>query len=136
MAPVHSESHRHARWAREINKTTKHNKKQHNKKQQGGIRNTFLIERTGGESKDSNMKRLSIKFVISHQALVFLTALVIQRSLAQNTMVKMCLFYENSSGHARSDPIINQNCASGHVHTVSFCLCFIFIHTGLLIFIS
>lgn len=38
---------------------------------------------------------------------------------AQNTMVKMCLFYPNPSGHARSDPIINQNCASGHVHTVS-----------------
>lgn len=32
-------------------------------------------------------------------------------------MVKMCLFYPNESGHARSDPIINQNCASGHVHT-------------------
>ena len=39
---------------------------------------------------------------------------------AQNTMVKMCLFYKNPSGHARSDPIINQQCASGHVHTVSF----------------
>lgn len=34
-------------------------------------------------------------------------------------MVKMCLFYENPSGHARSDPIINQQCASDHVHTVS-----------------
>ena len=34
-------------------------------------------------------------------------------------MVKMCLFYDNPSGHARSDPIINQQCASGHVHTVS-----------------
>jgi hypothetical protein len=32
-------------------------------------------------------------------------------------MVKMCLFYENPSGHARSDPIINQQCASDHVHT-------------------
>ena len=39
---------------------------------------------------------------------------------AQNTMVKMCLFYKNPSGHARSDPIINQQCASAHVHTVSF----------------
>jgi hypothetical protein len=36
-----------------------------------------------------------------------------------NSMVKMCLFYPNPSGHARSDPIINQQCASGHVHTVS-----------------
>jgi len=34
-----------------------------------------------------------------------------------NEMVKLCLFYPNESGHARSDPIINQNCASGHVHT-------------------
>lgn len=37
---------------------------------------------------------------------------------AQGQMVKMCLFYDAPSGHARSDPIINQNCASGHVHTV------------------
>ena len=48
---------------------------------------------------------------------------------AQNTMVKMCLFYPNPSGHARSDPIINQNCASGHVHTVSF------VHTSLSFFL-
>ena len=34
-------------------------------------------------------------------------------------MVKMCLFYPSPSGHARSDPIINQQCASDHVHTVS-----------------
>jgi hypothetical protein len=34
-----------------------------------------------------------------------------------NEMVKMCLFYANESGHARSDPIIDQQCASGHVHT-------------------
>jgi len=32
-------------------------------------------------------------------------------------MVKMCLFYDTPSGHARSDPIISQTCASGHVHT-------------------
>jgi len=32
-------------------------------------------------------------------------------------MVKMCLFYDTPSGHARSDPIINQECPSGHVHT-------------------
>lgn len=36
---------------------------------------------------------------------------------AKNSMVKMCLFYKNPSGHARSDPITNQQCASGHVHT-------------------
>ena len=34
-------------------------------------------------------------------------------------MVKMCLFYGSPSGHARTDPIIDQQCASGHVHTVS-----------------
>jgi len=34
-----------------------------------------------------------------------------------NEMVKMCLFYPNESGHARSDPIISQTCSSGHVHT-------------------
>ena len=32
-------------------------------------------------------------------------------------MVKMCLFYDRPSGHARSDPIISQECASSHVHT-------------------
>lgn len=36
---------------------------------------------------------------------------------AQQNMVKMCLFYDRPSGHARSDPIINQECASSHVHT-------------------
>jgi len=32
-------------------------------------------------------------------------------------MVKMCLFYPNPSGHARTDPIITQTCASDHVHS-------------------
>jgi len=32
-------------------------------------------------------------------------------------MTKMCLFYESPSGHARSDPIINDSCTSSHVHT-------------------
>eukprot|EP00985_Skeletonema_marinoi_P017791 scaffold9851_cov214-Skeletonema_marinoi.AAC.2 len=36
---------------------------------------------------------------------------------AQQNMVKMCLFYDRPSGHARSDPIISQECASSHVHT-------------------
>jgi len=36
---------------------------------------------------------------------------------AQGQMVKMCLFYDDPSGHARSDPIIDQQCASGHVHS-------------------
>lgn len=34
-----------------------------------------------------------------------------------NEMVKMCLFYPNESGHARSDPIVDQQFASSHVHT-------------------
>lgn len=32
-------------------------------------------------------------------------------------MIKMCLFYPSPSGHGRSDPILNQECASDHVHT-------------------
>lgn len=32
-------------------------------------------------------------------------------------MVKMCLFYETPSGHARTDPIVSQTCTSDHVHT-------------------
>ena len=32
-------------------------------------------------------------------------------------MVKMCLFYDTPSGHARSDPIISQNCSANHIHT-------------------
>ena len=39
--------------------------------------------------------------------------------LTNADMVKMCLFYGNESGHARTDPIISQDCASDHVHTVS-----------------
>ena len=35
-------------------------------------------------------------------------------------MVKMCLFYNDPAGHARSDPIINQECASDHIHTVRY----------------
>jgi len=45
------------------------------------------------------------------------SAFVAEIVQAQGQMVKMCLFYGNPSGHARSDPIINQQCASGHVHT-------------------
>ncbi len=35
----------------------------------------------------------------------------------ESSMVKMCLFYPNAAGHARTDPILNQACASDHVHT-------------------
>ena len=37
---------------------------------------------------------------------------------AQGEMVLMCPRFDNPSGHARSDPIINQGRASDHVHTV------------------
>ena len=55
--------------------------------------------------------------------LVFIGSIVIFFSNAEDdyytsNMVKMCLFYPSPSGHARSDPIINQQCASDHVHTV------------------
>mmetsp|Transcript_42662 Transcript_42662/g.83878 ORF Transcript_42662/g.83878 Transcript_42662/m.83878 type:complete len:426 (-) Transcript_42662:100-1377(-) len=36
---------------------------------------------------------------------------------AGDQTVKMCLFYDRPSGHARSDPIISQECAADHVHT-------------------
>ena len=55
-------------------------------------------------------------------------------------MVKMCLFYPNPSGHARTDPIISQTCPSDHVHTVSedrwnakFLLLLYFAHIDLMI---
>eukprot|EP00537_Pseudo-nitzschia_pungens_P010281 CAMPEP_0172389320 /NCGR_PEP_ID=MMETSP1061-20121228/6230_1 /TAXON_ID=37318 /ORGANISM="Pseudo-nitzschia pungens, Strain cf. pungens" /LENGTH=502 /DNA_ID=CAMNT_0013119439 /DNA_START=241 /DNA_END=1749 /DNA_ORIENTATION=+ len=35
----------------------------------------------------------------------------------ESNMVKMCLMFETPSGHARSDPILNQECAADHVHT-------------------
>lgn len=34
-------------------------------------------------------------------------------------LVKVCFFYENESGHARTDPILDQDSPSDHVHTVS-----------------
>jgi len=37
--------------------------------------------------------------------------------LEDTAMVKICLFYASPSGHARTDPIINQQCASDHMHT-------------------
>ena len=61
--------------------------------------------------------------MLSKIALFAITAgstIVVDIVDAQGQMVKMCLFYENPSGHARSDPIINQECASDHVHTVSW----------------
>ena len=56
-----------------------------------------------------------MKFSIAAAAVA--SAFMAKETLGQNTMVKMCLFYPNASGHARSDPIINQQCSSGHVHS-------------------
>ncbi len=63
---------------------------------------------------------------VSNKVLTILAALGVLGSTHQNVaaqeeeqMTKMCLFYPNASGHARSDPILNQICPSDHVHTVS-----------------
>ena len=58
-------------------------------------------------------KNKNMKFSIA--TAVIATMMMANESMAQNTMVKMCLHYDNESGHARSDPIINQQCSSGHV---------------------
>jgi hypothetical protein len=52
-----------------------------------------------------------------HFLLVIFGLIVVAQ--VKGDMVKMCLFYPNPSGHARTDPIISQTCASDHVHTVS-----------------
>lgn len=52
--------------------------------------------------------------------LSIVSASVVGSSYAQDEvagMTKMCLFYPNPSGHARSDPILNQVCPADHVHT-------------------
>ena len=68
------------------------------------------------------MMRVSISQTFFHLAFIGnLCALIRAENYYGYTgkMVKMCLFYRGPSGHARSDPIINQQCASDHVHTVS-----------------
>lgn len=45
---------------------------------------------------------------------VFLFALADEEAVG---LVKMCLFYPNESGHARTDPILNPTSPSDHVHT-------------------
>jgi len=63
---------------------------------------------------DTNMK-----IQVSPAALVALVAGSIPPHAAAQAdrMVKMCLFYSAPSGHARSDPIISQDCTSSHMHT-------------------
>lgn len=69
---------------------------------------------------------MKLSFPSAYGPTIIMTMIMMMMALAppavvdaQRQMVKMCLFYDTPSGHARSDPIINQNCASGHVHTVS-----------------
>jgi hypothetical protein len=54
---------------------------------------------------------------------IFLYALADEEA---NGLVKMCLFYPNESGHARTDPILNPSGPSDHVHTVSCCMLVLF----------
>ena len=68
------------------------------------------MKKSVGES--SKMARLLLLFLLASN-------IPSQSNLfAEAQMVKMCLFYMDPSGHARSDPIINQTCPSDHVHTV------------------
>ena len=66
--------------------------------------------------------KLSVTMKISIAALSILTVSIlgifsIHAQEEAPGMTKMCLFYPSPSGHARSDPILNQSCASDHVHT-------------------
>lgn len=54
---------------------------------------------------------------------VFLFALADEEAVG---LVKMCLFYPNESGHARTDPILNPTSPSDHVHTVCCFLLLLF----------
>jgi len=57
-------------------------------------------------------------FTYLSATLLISTALIIVPSMVNgDRTVKMCLFYDRPSGHARSDPIIRQDCAADHVHT-------------------
>lgn len=47
----------------------------------------------------------------------FMLLVLLPNDVVDGQMVKMCLFYNDPSGHARSDPIINQECVSDHIHT-------------------
>mmetsp|Transcript_7869 Transcript_7869/g.12305 ORF Transcript_7869/g.12305 Transcript_7869/m.12305 type:complete len:758 (+) Transcript_7869:75-2348(+) len=49
--------------------------------------------------------------------LACLLSLLVVNNAVKAQLVKMCLENAFPSGHTRSDPIISQQCASGHVHT-------------------
>jgi len=65
-------------------------------------------------SNSNNMMVLSLSVVFIG---IYGPGVVVAQEEKGETMTKMCLFYPSPSGHARSDPIINQDCASDHVHT-------------------
>lgn len=54
--------------------------------------------------------------LLSFLALAMSSPVAVNSQFTGN-MVKMCLFYGSPSGHARTDPILNNECASDHVHT-------------------
>lgn len=66
------------------------------------------------------MKISFIAFSASMSANLFSHAVVLTTLLLLNMtnadMVKMCLYYK-AAGHARTDPILSQECVSDHVHT-------------------
>jgi len=61
-----------------------------------------------------------MKFLLSSTAAIALShcffAATMVADVANADLVKMCLFYK-VAGHARTDPIISQDCVSDHVHT-------------------
>ena len=68
----------------------------------------------------SRMTSFSISHTSFYLVLIGAICVLIQaEDYYTGNMIMLCLFYRGPSGHARSDPIINQECASDHVHTVS-----------------
>jgi len=49
--------------------------------------------------------------------IMHIAAAIAEPEEGTGNMVKMCLFYNSPSGHARTDPILSQTCTSDHVHT-------------------
>ena len=62
-------------------------------------------------------KRTTIAFLLVSVALISHHPAVHVHAQPNGQLVKMELMHQRSVGHARSDPIISQTCAAGHVHT-------------------
>lgn len=60
---------------------------------------------------------MSLSIIKTGFTVLILVAGVVLAEDERDVMVKMCLFYPNESGHARTDPILNQDGPSDHVHT-------------------